>query len=82
MPETHVSKADVEAGISAPELLAMAGLAKSRSEGRRLIQQGGVQLGDRRCEEIDEMVGPEHFSGDGTLIVKVGKKRFHRMVIQ
>lgn len=82
MPETHVSKADVEAGISAPELLAMAGLAKSRSEGRRLIQQGGVQLGDRRCEQIDEMVGPEHFSGDGTLLVKVGKKRFHRMVIQ
>jgi tyrosyl-tRNA synthetase len=82
MPETRITRDELADGLAAPELLVLTGLAKSRSEGRRLIQQGGVHLGDRKCEDVDEQVRDEHFSEDGVLLIRVGKKRFHRMVIE
>lgn len=81
MPSTTLSKADFEDGIDILSLLTETGLASSRSEGRRLVQQGGVALGDERVEDIDLLVTQLHFP-DGELVIRKGKKVYHRVLLQ
>jgi tyrosyl-tRNA synthetase len=45
-PTTSIAGDKIANGIAATELIVMAGLAKSKSEAFRLIEQGGVTLND------------------------------------
>ncbi len=63
--------------VSVPLLLSEIGLAKSRSDARRLIKQGAVHIDDRTIYEIYE----EHGTIKIGSVIKVGKRRFRRMVI-
>ena len=81
MPTTELdggSFSDGEIGIL--NLLVACGLASSRGEARRLIQQGGVSVNDEKITDIDRKFGCELFQGDGA-IIKKGKKVFHRAVM-
>jgi tyrosyl-tRNA synthetase len=57
------------------DLLVATDLAKSKSEARRLIGQGGVRLDGEKVDSIEEMVSIQ----DG-IILQVGKRRFVRLV--
>lgn len=57
------------------DLLAELGLAKSKSEARRLIAQGGVRLGGKLVESIEETLLPGQ-----EVILQVGKRRFVRLM--
>jgi tyrosyl-tRNA synthetase len=57
------------------DLLVESGLASSKSEARRLIQQGGVRLDGEKVEDIDLLVSTE-----GEMILQVGKRRFRRLI--
>ena len=79
MPTTTLAEADLTDGkIGVMSLLVKCGLCASNSEARRLIQQGGVAVNDKKVESIDESFDGERFCGDG-LIIKKGKKVFHRV---
>ena len=79
MPTTTLSESDLTDGkIGVMNLLVKCGLCASNSEARRLIQQGGVAVNDKKVESIDEAFDGEQFCGDG-LIIKKGKKVFHRV---
>jgi len=54
------------------------GLCKSRADARRLIQQGGGYVNDRRLDAFDERIGTQDIQ-EGSLLVRAGKKRFHRI---
>ena len=56
------------------KIIALSGAAKSNSEARRLIQQGAVEVNEASIKEMDLEL-PE-----GEYILKVGKKRFVRVV--
>ena len=80
MPTTEITKDDFTDGkIFVSDLLVKAKLAPSKGEAKRLIQQGGVLVNDAKVERFDAFVTPDDFA-DG-LIVKKGKKTFHRIVI-
>lgn len=81
MPSTTLPKASFADGLDILSLLTETGLASSRSEGRRLVQQGGVALGDERVEDIERLVTLQDFA-DGELIIRKGKKVYHRVVLQ
>ena len=82
MPATVLTAAQFEDGkISAINLLEACGLCASNGEARRLIQQGGVAVNDQKVGSIDEAFSLEAFSGEG-LIIKKGKKIFHRATLQ
>ena len=82
MPATVLTAAQFEDGkISAINLLVACGLCASNGEARRLIQQGGVAVNDQKVGSIDEAFSLEAFSGEG-LIIKKGKKIFHRATLQ
>ena len=46
MPTTALSPEEIGEGIAILELLVKCGLAPSKGEGRRLVQQGGILAGD------------------------------------
>jgi tyrosyl-tRNA synthetase len=54
-------------------LAVTSGVASSRSEGRRLIEQGGLSINDERVGSVDAPV-PEPIAGR-YLVVRAGKKR-------
>lgn len=60
-----------------PKLLADAGLVSSTSEGRRMIDQSAVSIDGQKITDSGCTVAPS-----GTKIVKVGKRRFCRVVFR
>ncbi|MFQ8793042.1 MAG: tyrosine--tRNA ligase [Oscillospiraceae bacterium] len=74
MPTTVLADADFEnGGINILSLLVATGLCPSRGEARRLVQQGGIVVDEKKVESIDESIPQEKFSGEGVIIRK-GKR--------
>ena len=81
MPTTELTNDDFGGGsIDVLSLLVKCGLAASKGEARRLVQQGGVSVNDEKVSAIETTFGGEQFTGDG-VIIKKGKKVFHRAVL-
>ena len=81
MPTTELTNDDFGGGsIDVLTLLVKCGLAASKGEARRLVQQGGVSVNDEKVSAIETTFGYEQFTGDG-LVIKKGKKVFHRAVL-
>ncbi len=81
MPTTEIDAADLEAGIPAPNLFQRVGLSRSRSEARRLIEQGGAYVNDEPVGSVDDLIGVQHLDG-GAILLRAGKKRYHRVVLK
>ena len=81
MPTTELTNDDFGGGsIDVLTLLVKCGLAASKGEARRLVQQGGVTVNDEKVTAIETTFGCEQFTGDG-VVIKKGKKVFHRAVL-
>lgn len=78
MPTTELKKAELGEGITVIDLMIKAGLIKSKSEGRRLIEQNGVAVNDNIINDVSAAVTENDFQ-DGKLIIKKGKKVYHRI---
>ena len=81
MPTTALSSEDVGEGITILELLVKCGLVPSKGEGRRLVQQGGILAGDEKVTSIDRVFSLDELK-QGDLILRKGKKTFHRVVVK
>ncbi|MBD5155165.1 MAG: tyrosine--tRNA ligase [Oscillibacter sp.] len=80
MPTTELTIDNFGDGqIGIMNLLVACGLAPSKGEARRLVQQGGVSVNDQKVTDIDAKFGCELFV-EG-VIIKKGKKVFHRAVM-
>ena len=81
MPTTELTNDDFGGGsIDVLTLLVKCGLAASKGEARRLVQQGGVTVNDEKVSAIETTFGCEQFTGDGVVLRK-GKKVFRRAVL-
>ena len=81
MPTTELVNDQFGDGqIGIMNLLVACGLAPSKGEARRLVQQGGITVNDEKVTDIDQKYGCELFLGDG-VIIKKGKKVFHRAIM-
>ena len=82
MPSYTLSKDDLTDGkIAVNDILFKAGMTKSKGEGRRLIEQGGVSVNDKKVTSAVETVCADDFS-DGSIIVKKGKKVFYKIILE
>ena len=61
-------------------VLQKSGLAPSRAEARRNVEQGGVSVNGEQTKDIKKLFGKEDFFGDG-MIVKRGKKNFMKVTL-
>jgi len=64
-----------ETEIWVPKLLLDAGLVKSTSDGRRMIQQHAVSIEGEKVEDINAVIPTK-----GAILLKVGKRRFCRVI--
>jgi tyrosyl-tRNA synthetase len=79
MPTTTYPEAELEAGKDLITLMVDTGLSKSRSEARRLIQQGGVSVNDEKVTDFARVFTLADLDADGALIIKKGKKGYHQI---
>lgn len=68
-------------GIKFLDVLAATGIVPSKSEGRRLIQQGGLYIGDTKVTDLDLLLTAELFEKN-SLLIRKGKKNYHRIIVQ
>jgi tyrosyl-tRNA synthetase len=86
MPRVEFSRAAFEKGCNVVDLFAGAGLVATKSEGRRLVRQGGAFVslgaGDAAGRElaavtdVAALIGVESLDAEGELILRAGKKRY------
>lgn len=82
MPTTFLSASDIGVdGIGIIDLLMKAQLVPSRGEARRLILQGGISVDDQKVEGIEKTVTTDDFR-KGHVIIKKGKKVFHKVTLE
>jgi len=67
----------LEGPVNVVDLLVSTGMARSKSEGRRLIQQGGVRLNGRTVTDIGETITVEEEA-----VLRVGRRRFVKLVAE
>lgn len=78
-PTAVIAKSEI--GGKLLDILAAAGIIASKSEGRRLIQQGGLYLGDTKVTDMDIALTADLLE-DNSVLVRKGKKTYHRIVVE
>jgi len=81
-PATTVTKQEIQGGIGILDLLTLTGLASSKSEGRRLIQQGGIYVKESRVDDMDFRIYEQDFDDNNNIIIRKGKKIYHMVKLQ
>ena len=82
MPTTELTDEDLTDGqIDIISLLVKGGLAPTRSEARRNVEQGGVTADGEKVTDFKAVFAREVLEGDG-IVVKRGKKKFQRIVVK
>ena len=78
VPSTTLAEADLTDGaIGILDLMLKCGLAPSKKEARRLVEQGGVTINDQNVSDVNAAYTAGQLSGDG-LMIRKGKKVFHK----
>jgi tyrosyl-tRNA synthetase len=81
MPSTVMDKSLLDDNPTIIDILRITGLITTNSEGRRLIQQGGIMLNNEKIQDFDRSISIEDFA-DNKLIVKKGKKIYHKVNLE
>ena len=82
MPAFELTEEDFSEGtIDILSILNKSGLAASRSEARRNVEQGGVSVDGNPVKDIKAVFSREQFAGDG-VVVKRGKKNFKKIILK
>ncbi len=81
MPTTTIPRNRLQAGIGVLEIFAETGLTQSRGAARRMVQQGGVYVNNRRVTQIEATLSPADLTADGILL-RAGKKKYHRLIVE
>jgi tyrosyl-tRNA synthetase len=81
IPSTEMARADFANGVPFVELLVKVGLAESKNAARRLVGQNGAYLNNQAVADVNLSVG-EAAIQDGAILLRQGKKKYHRIVVK
>ncbi|MCL2440358.1 MAG: tyrosine--tRNA ligase [Treponema sp.] len=81
MPQFKIDGSKFDTGYNIIDLFCDTGLTPSKSESRRLIQQGGAFVSDSSGEmsvinDLSALIGTDRLNADGELVLRAGKKRY------
>ena len=81
MPTTEIDPAKlIDGAINVTDLMLECDLVPSRSEVRRLVQQGGLTIADKKVEDLNLAISLDDLK-EG-VIIKKGKKKFHKALVK
>ncbi|MHB1356437.1 MAG: tyrosine--tRNA ligase [Anaerolineae bacterium] len=81
VPTTELCADELAAGIPLVRLMQRVGLAKSLSDARRLIEQGGAYLNEQAITSVDALFTTKDIKA-GSALLRAGKKRYHRIAVR
>lgn len=79
IPSIEIDKAEFPEGISVLDLFVKAGLCSSKSEARRLLEQGGAFIDNENYTDFKVII---KLDGIQELLLRAGKKRFIKAIIK
>jgi tyrosyl-tRNA synthetase len=80
VPGTTLAATELAGKPRLVDLLERLQLVDSKSEARRLIQQGGLYINQDRVADINAVLEPSHVVA-GEIVLRLGKKRYHRLIV-
>ena len=81
MPTTEMTREELAQNAKVHDLLMACGLTKSKGEGRKLIKGGGVSVNGEKVTDEFREIGDADIQ-DGAVMLKKGKKVFHKIVVR
>jgi len=81
VPSTTISVDSFSSRLDIFEIFMQTGLCKSKGDARRLQAQGGVYVNEERIDNPDYCFRETDLQ-DGEILLRAGKKRYHRLVIE
>ena len=81
VPHSFFDLRQIQAGIPAFKLFHFVGLAPSGSAARRLIKQGGAYINSNRINSTEYMISEKDLNNN-EILLRAGKKRFHKIKIR
>jgi len=82
MPSAVLSEADFDGGVAdILTILQKSGLCDTKSDARRAVDQGGVEVNGEKVSAITRSYSLEECSGEG-IVVRRGKKNFRRVIVK
>ena len=77
VPNQQVSRSLLDGtGLSLVDAIALSTLAKSKSDARRTIEQGGAYVNNRRQDSVDARLTPRDLVGESMIVLRSGKKKY------
>ena len=80
-PIFEMKKEEFDAGVNICEVLNRCGLCSSKSDARRMIEGGGIQMNGQKVSDIALNINSTHFK-DNSILLKKGKKNFIKVIIK
>ena len=80
MPTTEIEASEAENGMNIVDLMIKCGLAASRGEAKRLIQQGGVSVDGEKVATMDVIISADALKAGAK--IRKGKKVFHKAIVK
>ena len=81
VPTVEIEKSIIEEGIKINDLLTERKITSTKSEGRRLVEQGGLYLNDKAVNSHDQLITIDDFN-EGFAMIRKGKKKHFKIVMK
>ena len=76
VPTTRIERGRIEDGWPLIDALVETGLAKTKSDARRLIAQGGIYLNNHAINDVKTSLTTQHLATQHALVLRSGKKNY------
>ncbi len=81
IPMKMIGRAELGNGMGILDFFVFSGLVPSKGEARRLVQQGGATIGETKIQD-EKTVVDLTYAVDGAIMLRAGKKRVMRIVLE
>lgn len=81
VPTFSITAAELADGIALMDLMVRSGLSASKSEARRLIEQGGAKVNQEVIRHFDHRITAQDMTNDNYIQLTAGKKRHSKIVV-
>ena len=76
VPTSTITRQQLEAGMDILEIMLGSGMVKSKGEGRRLLDAGGVYVNNLRVQP-GTRTGAQHLASESLMVLRSGKKNYY-----
>jgi tyrosyl-tRNA synthetase len=76
VPSKELPRAKLNEGLTLTDALIEVGLAKSKSDARRTIEQGGAYVNNKPRADVNDKLTPADLASETVIVLRSGKKKY------